>query len=126
MLNPRTTKVFLHREKVDMRKGHNGLSFLVSYHMNLDLLSGAVFLFVGRDRKSAKALFWDGTGLILVHKKLEEGKFMSFKNLQAVEEITSNELALIMEGTKIHLPLSKPKININLQSKNLSDNNLIE
>ena len=106
MLNTRTTKVFLHREKVDMRKGHNGLSYLVTYQMNLDLLSGAIFLFVGKDRKSAKALLWVGTGLVLIHKKLEEGKFMSFKNLQEVEEISSNELALIMEGTKINLPLS--------------------
>ncbi|MBF0297379.1 MAG: IS66 family insertion sequence element accessory protein TnpB [Oligoflexia bacterium] len=62
MLNTRTTKVIIYREKVDMRKGHHGLSYLVSYSMNLDLLSGAIFLFVGRDRKSVKALLWDGTG----------------------------------------------------------------
>ena len=78
------------------------------------------------NRKSAKALLWDGSGLVLIHKKLEDGKFMSFKNLQEVEEISSNELALIMEGTKIHLPLSRPKLNINLQPKTLTNKNLLE
>jgi transposase len=115
MLTARTTKVFIFRNFVDMRKGHNGLSYLVSHEMKLDLLSGAIFLFTGRNRKSAKALLWDGTGLVLVHKKLEQGKFMSFKNLQEVEEISSNELSLIMEGTKINLPLSKAQLKINLQ-----------
>jgi transposase len=115
MLTARTTKVFIYRNFVDMRKGHNGLSYLVSYEMKLDLLSGAIFLFTGRNRKSAKALLWDGTGLVLVHKKLESGKFMSFKNLQEVEEISSNELSLIMEGTKINLPLSKSQLKIKLE-----------
>lgn len=121
MLNTRTTKVFLYRENVDMRKGHHGLSYLVTYQMNLDLLSGAIFLFVGKDRKSAKALLWDGTGLVLIHKKMEEGRFMSFKNLKDIEEISSSELSLIMEGVKISLPLSKPKLKINLQPQSSSD-----
>lgn len=125
LLNTRATKVFLYREMIDMRKGHNGLSYLVTYQMNLDLLSGAIFLFVGRNRKSAKALLWDGTGLILVHKKMEEGRFMSFKNLQTVEEISSNELSLIMEGVKLSLPLSKPKLKIDIKPMISSDQNPI-
>ena len=111
----RGTKVFIYRNYCDMRKGHNGLSYLVRHEMNLDLLSGSIFLFVGRNRKSAKALLWDGTGLILIHKKLEEGSFMSFKNLKEVEEISQAELSLILEGTKINLPLSKPQLQIDLK-----------
>jgi len=60
-LNTKATRVFIHREFTDMRKGHNGLSYLVTHKMNLKLLSGAIFLFVGRNRKSAKALVWDAT-----------------------------------------------------------------
>lgn len=115
VLNTKTTRVFIYREFTDMRKGHNGLSYLVTYKMNLGLLSGDIFLFVGRNRKSAKALVWDGSGLVLIHKKLEQGKFMSFHNLSEVEEISQAELSLILEGTKIKLPLSMPKLNINLK-----------
>jgi len=60
-------------------------------------------------------LIWDGTGLVLVHKKLERGKFMSFHNLHEVQEITSGELALILEGSKLKLPLSKKAVEIDLK-----------
>ena len=83
--------------------------------MNLDLLSGAIFLFTSKNRKSAKGLLWDGTGLVLIHKKLEEGSFMSFKNLKEIEEVSQAELSLILEGTKISLPLSKPQLKIDLK-----------
>ena len=88
-----------------MRKGHNSLSYLVSHQMDHDLLSGSLFLFVAKNRKSTKAIFFDGNGLIIIHKKLERGRFMSFENLSEVTEINSNELTLILNGGQI--PLSK-------------------
>jgi transposase len=98
-----------------MRKGHNGLASLVTHEMNLDLLSGAIFLFAGRNRRSAKALMWDGTGLLLIHKKLESGRFMSFRNLNEIEEVSETELSLILEGCRIKLPLSTPKVELDLK-----------
>lgn len=111
-LTSKKNQVFIYRNYVDMRKGHNGLAALVMHEMNLDLLSGAVFLFAGRNRRSAKALMWDGTGLLLIHKKLESGKFMSFRNLNEIEEVSETELSLILEGCKINLPLSAPKVKL--------------
>ena len=73
--------------------------------MDRDLLSGSLFLFVAKNRKSTKAIFFDGNGLIVIHKKLERGRFMSFENLSEVTEINSNELTLILNGGQI--PLSK-------------------
>lgn len=95
-----------------MRKGHNTLSYVVIQKMNLDLLSGALFLFVAKNRKSTKAIFFDGNGLVLIHKKLERGRFMSFDNLQVVTEINSNELALVLNGGQIPLSKSGKKIII--------------
>ncbi|MBF0299973.1 MAG: IS66 family insertion sequence element accessory protein TnpB [Oligoflexia bacterium] len=115
LINSQITKMFLYRTAIDMRKGHNGLSFLVTHKMNLNLLSGSVFLFISKNRKSAKALLWDGTGLVLIHKKIERIKFMSFSDLQEIQEVSVNELALIFEGAKIKLPLSAKKIEIDLQ-----------
>lgn len=88
-----------------MRKGHNTLAFIVTQKMDLDLLSGSLFLFVAKNRKACKAIFFDGNGLILIHKKLERGRFMSFDNIFEVTEINSNELTLILNGGQI--PLSK-------------------
>lgn len=95
-----------------MRKGHNSLSYLVSHQMDRDLLSGSLFLFVAKNRKSTKAIFFDGNGLIVIHKKLERGRFMSFENLSEVTEINSNELTLILNGGQIPLSKSGKKISL--------------
>ena len=88
-----------------MRKGHNTLAYIVTHEINTELLSGALFLFVAKSRKACKALFFDGNGLVLIHKKLERGRFMSFEHIKQVTEINSNELMLILNGGQI--PLSK-------------------
>ena len=97
--------IYIYHDYVDMRKGHNTLSYVVTEKMDLELLSGALFLFVAKSRKALKAIFFDGNGLILIHKKLERGRFMSFDNISKVTEINSNELSLILNGGQI--PLSK-------------------
>ena len=97
--------IFLFHDYIDMRKGHHTLAFIVTQVMDLDLVSGALFLFMAKNRKSCKAIFFDGNGLILIHKKLERGRFMSFENICEVTEINSNELLLILNGGQI--PFSK-------------------
>jgi transposase len=97
--------IFLYHDYIDMRKGHNTLSHVVTHKMDMELMSGALFLFVAKNRKATKAIFFDGNGLVIVHKKLERGRFMSFDNLSGTTEINSNELSLILNGGQI--PLSK-------------------
>ncbi len=71
----RRLAVYAYGQPCDMRKSYDALSGLVTQALGRDFLSGDVFLFVGRDRKRAKALFWDGTGLCLYAKRLEKGRF---------------------------------------------------
>ena len=112
--------IFLYPDYVDMRKGHNTLSFIIIQKMNLDLLSGALFLFVAKNRKACKAVFFDGNGLILIHKKLERGRFMSFDNLSSTTQINSNEFHLILNGGMIPISKSGKKIKIErFQSKKM-------
>ena len=47
--DPRARRVFIHRDPVDLRRGHNGLSEIVTHTKRRDLLSGDLFLFVSRD-----------------------------------------------------------------------------
>ena len=105
-LDPRSTRVFLYREYVDMRKAHNGLSAIVTQVLKLDPLSGSIFLFVSRNRKIAKALLWDGTGFMIIHKKLERGRIMSFASLREVREITAQELGGILSGARVVLDVN--------------------
>ena len=104
--------IFLYYDYVDMRKGHNTLAQVVTHQMNMELISGSLFLFVSKSRKAAKAIFFDGNGVVLIHKKIERGRFMSFDNLKEVTEINSNELSLILNGGQIPLSKSGKKLSL--------------
>lgn len=108
-LNHRRLRVFLYSKSVDMRGGFEKLSFLVRQEMAGDLLEGHLYLFFGKNRKRAKVLYFDGTGLILIHKRLEIGRFMRIEDLQTTGEMTTAELSLLLDGTKLSLPLSPVK-----------------
>ena len=66
-------KVFVALEPVDLRKSFNGLEGLVSTHLGEDLRAGALFVFTNRRHSRLKILSWDGSGLWLLIKRLEQG-----------------------------------------------------
>jgi transposase len=100
-------RVFVYREPVDMRKAYDTLSALVEGPMKKKLLSGDVFAFIGRTRKRAKALYFDGTGLCLLCKRLEIGHFAApwKRPGEGPLELTMSELALLLEGSELALRL---------------------
>jgi transposase len=53
------------------RKGYDGLAALVEQEMGGSPLSGDLYLFVSRNRERAKVLYWDGSELCIVMKRLE-------------------------------------------------------
>jgi transposase len=95
-----------------MRKGHDGLCGIVAEKMNLDFMSGAIFLFINKSRRLSKCLYFDGTGLVIVHKRIEIGSFMDFSGFDDTQKIKMSELALIFEGAKLKLPLSPDNLKI--------------
>lgn len=79
-----------------------------------DVLSGELFVFVGRNRRRAKVLFFDGTGLCLYHKRLETGRFACLWRdpATAALALSASELALFLEGCALigKTPLSPPPL----------------
>lgn len=105
IINHRGIRVFVYGEEIDMRSGFERLSYYIRERMGGDLLAGHVYLFLGRNRRRAKAIVFDGTGLVLIHKRLETGRFMSVIELKDANEITASELALILDGASVQLPV---------------------
>jgi transposase len=68
-------KIWVGLEPCDMRKGYEGLTALVTQRFGLEATSGALFVFTNRNRTRLKILYWDGTGLWLLSKRLEKGRF---------------------------------------------------
>ena len=71
--------------------------------MGHKLLDGDVYLFVGRKPRRAKVLYFDGTGLCLLAKRLERGKFARpwERASGKVASLTLSELALFLEGSEL-------------------------
>ena len=67
--------IFIALEPVDMRLGFERLGGMVREKMATEPRSRALFVFVGKRALTMKVLTWDGTGVVLVHKKLDAGKF---------------------------------------------------
>ena len=67
--------IYVALEPVDMRLGSERLGALVREKMRMEPRSRALLVFVGKRGHSMKCLTWDGTGTIVVHKKLDGGRF---------------------------------------------------
>jgi transposase len=68
-------RVVIATKPVDFRKGHDGLATLAQNELGLDPHSGLIVVFRSKRGDRIKVLVWDGSGLVLVYKRLEEGKF---------------------------------------------------
>ena len=68
-------RVLVATTPVDFRKGAEGLAALVRETMKADPFSGAVYVFRAKRADRVKLIYWDGTGVCLFAKRLEDGKF---------------------------------------------------
>ena len=67
--------IYVALEPVDMRFGYERLGGLVREKMQAEPRSRALFAFVGKRGHTMKVLTWDGTGTVVIHKKLDAGRF---------------------------------------------------
>jgi transposase len=75
MILTHSVRVCLAVEPCDMRKGFNGLAALVAGQLKEEPASGKLFVFTNRARDMVKMLYWDGSGLWILAKRLERGRF---------------------------------------------------
>lgn len=99
----RQVSVYAFGAPTDLRKGFDGLSGLVTGELDQDPLSGDLFLFVNRAQTLAKVLVWDGTGLCVYCKRLEQGRFACLWREREEDRLrlTMSELTLFLEGSKL-------------------------
>ncbi len=101
---PGGMRVWLSLEPCDMRKGFEGLSALVQNQLQESPTRGALFVFTNRPRNRLKILYWDGTGLWVCVKRLEEGTFSWPKPSEANQmklALRPEALALLTDGVEM-------------------------
>ncbi len=98
MLPMNSLKIYIAAEPVDFRKGLDGLAGHVMSELELDPFSGAVFVFRSKRADRLKLIFWDGTGLVLVHKRIEGRGFVWPKVRDGAMQLTRTQFEALFEG----------------------------
>lgn len=94
-------KVFVALEPCDLRKSFNSLEGLVRERLGEDPRTGSLFVFSNRRHTRLKILYWDGTGLWLLIKRLEKGTFAWPKSSQVEGvklRLAPEALAMLTDG----------------------------
>ena len=99
----RRTKIFVCKTATDMRASYDTLFAKARDILQQDPFSGHLFLFINNRRTSCKCLFYDGTGLVILSKRLENGLFCKINPSFTSEIIlTAAEFSLFFEGSDIN------------------------
>jgi len=94
---------YFYNSSVDMRKGFDSLSGLIQQHMQLNVLSGSIFIFINKKRNQVKLLLWEGDGLSLYYKRLEQGTYElpHSSNESSCVTLSAQQLQLILQGIQL-------------------------
>jgi len=96
---------------VDFRKGAEGLAALVREEMKSDPFSGAVYVFRAKRADRVKLIYWDGTGVCLFAKRLEDGSFRWPTVQDGVIRLSAAQLSALLEGLdwrRVHVVRETP------------------
>lgn len=105
---------YLYRHPVDMRKGFDRLSGMVTNNTALEPLSGDAFVFINKRRNTMKVLRWETGGFVLYHKRLEKGVFERTENHADgnVYDIPYVDLVMLVAGIKTKNAVRKKRYKI--------------
>jgi transposase len=101
-------KIYVAVEPCDMRKSFQGLSALTATALHQDVRSGALFVFSNRTRNRLKILYWDGTGLWVLAKRLERHTYSWPKGEEKVICLRPEALAMLTDGVQLHGAKMRP------------------
>jgi len=91
-------KIVVATKPVDFRKGHDGLAAVVQNELGLDAHSGIIVVFRAKRGDRIKVLLWDGSGLVMVYKRLEQGKFAWPGISDGVMRLSKGQFEALFEG----------------------------
>lgn len=108
---PLPVRIFLCTQHADFRKGFDGLARLVREHLEVDPLSGHLFVFRNKRGDRLKLLYWDTDGLAIWYKRLELGSFrfpVPAGEANGVE-IRAADLTMILDGVDLGSVKRQPR-----------------
>ena len=95
---PAGMRVLVATKPVDFRRGADRLAALVRENLRHDPFSGTIFIFRSKRADRLKILAWDGSGLVLFWKRLENGAFRWPPISDGVMRLTASHFATLIDG----------------------------
>jgi transposase len=95
---PASVKVLVATKPVDFRRGADSLAAMVREQLQHDPFSGTIFIFRSKRADRLKILGWDGSGMVLLWKRLEQGAFRWPPISDGVMRLTASQLAALIDG----------------------------
>ena len=95
---PAGTRILLATQPVDFRKGTHGLAALAQAVLAEDPFSGAVIVYRSKRADRVKILVWDGSGLVLIWKQMQQGSFRWPPIMDGVMKLSPVEFAALFDG----------------------------
>src|SRR3954454_22568231 len=105
---PDGVRVYLAAGRTDLRRGIDGLAAPIQTVLCEDPFS--LFIFRGRAAHTIKVLMYDGSGFLLMQKRLTEGKFIWPSPADGVVTISRAQMSLLIDGLDWRSAKSKPVV----------------
>ena len=108
-------RYLLYRGNTDMRKSFHGLTAIVKYKMQRDVLSGDIYIFISKRRNAIKLLRFEADGFAIFYKRLEKGTFEmpAHDHRSGTMLLTDNELIFILRGIALNRIKYRPRYSQN-------------
>ena len=105
---PDGVRVYLAAGRTDLRRGIDGLAAQIQTVLREDPFSGHLFIFRGRAAHTIKVLMYDGSGFLLMQKRLTEGKFIWPSPADGIVTISRAQMSLLVDGLDWRSAKTKP------------------
>jgi len=100
-------RIFLYKERCDMRRSFDRLAQMVVEGLGEDPLSGDLYIFLNSRCRMVKCLYWDEDGYAIWYKRLEEGRFI--RPLLEGVELSELDLAHLLSGVDVDVVRREPR-----------------
>jgi len=90
--------IWFYQHPVDFRCQIDGLVLLVADKLELDPVSGQLFIFRNRQANKLKLLWWDSNGFWLFYKRLEKGRFAFPAIMDSKLSLDKDQLSVLLAG----------------------------
>ena len=98
---PPQVKIFVCTHPTDMRRSFDGLAMMATTIIKENPFSGHLFVFINRRRDRLKILWWQGDGMAIFYRRLEEGTFEMPAGENGRVKMKQAELTMLLEGVEL-------------------------